>query len=302
MYTETYAIDVVESATAATADTGAAIDTLIKNAGNNVEHPTRLSDMSGGFIEVAPSGNTTYAYIRMNYTVSAPTLLPMYIRAVGDAAGTNASWKVGVGSGLTAAKYMKGEPTTLGEEGVITSAEDDKNNDRMYILYLEPSISGESVTPQTNIYVIGTNVAQGSFIQIGKPYPIATSNAGDIASGLNVDEIDVTNEDCVPGSTTEGIGGFVAHDVFVLSDEYRATEDTVSTNAKMLLKKIGELDANNEFDYTYKVPDDEKVIQPTKSENYFDNNHWANKYTIPKMDLARSMQRLIINPGQVIRG
>lgn len=296
MYTETYAIDVVESDENKTS--GTAIDTLITGAGNNVEHPTRLSDMSGGFVEVAPSGNTSYAYIRMNYTVSAPTLLPMYIRAVGK----NASWKIGVGSDLTPAKYMKGEPTTLGSNGVITSGESDKNNDRMYILYLEPIISGESVTPQTNIYVIGANVEQGSFIQIGKPYPIATSNAGDIASGLNVGEIDVTNEDCVPGSTTGGTGGFVAHDVFVLSDAYSATGDTVSTNAKMLLQKIGELDANNEFDYTYKVPDDEKVIQPTKSENYFDNNHWANKYTIPKMDLARSMQRLIINPGQVIRG
>ena len=300
MYTETYAVDVLESATGKSS--GADIDKLIETEGSNVEHLTRFSDMSGGYIEVAPSGDTAYVYIRMNYTVSAPTLLPMYIRAVGDAVGTNASWQVGVGSGLTAAKYMKGEPTTLGSNGVITSADDDKNNDRMYILYLEPIISGESVTPQTNIYVIGEHVEQGSFIQIGKPYPIATNNKGDIASGLNAGEIDVTNEDCVPGSTTEGTGGFVAHDVFVLSDEYSATEDTVSTNAKMLLKKIGELDANNEFDYTYKVPDDEKVIQPTKSENYFDNNHWANKYTIPKMDLARSMQRLIINPGQVIRG
>lgn len=303
MYTETYAVDVVESKEAAA--TGGAIDTLIKNAGNNVEHPTRLSDMNGGFIEVAPSGDTTYAYIRMNYTVNAPTLLPMYIRAV----GTNASWKIGVGSALTPAKYMKGEPVALGKAGAdgtvtesVISAGDTNANDRMYILYLEPSISGESVTSQTNIYIIGTNVEQGSFIQIGKPYPIATSNVGDIASGLNADEIDVTNEDCVPGSTTEGTGGFVAHDVFVLSDAYSATGGTVSTNAKILLQKIGALDANNEFDYTYKVPDDEKVIQPTKSENYFDNNHWANKYTIPKMDLARSMQRLIINPGQIIRG
>lgn len=299
MYTETYAVDVLESATQAS--TGAAIDTLIEGAGSNVEHPTRLSDMNGGYIEVAPIGGTTdgttYVYVRMNYTVSAPTLLPMYIRAVGE----NASWEIGVGSDLTPAKYMKGEPATLGSNGVITSKEDDTYNDRMYILYLEPIISKESVTSQTNIYIIGTNVEQGSFIQIGKPYPIATSNEGDIASGLNANEIDVTNEDCVPGTTTEGTGGFVAHDVFVLSDAYSETEGNV-TNAKMLLQKIGALDANNEFDYTYKVPDDEKVIQPTKSENYFDTNHWANKYTIPKMDLARSMQRLIINPGQVIRG
>lgn len=296
MYTETYAVDVLESATQAS--TGAAIDTLIKNAGSDVEHPTRLSDMNGGYIEVAPIGGTTYVYVRMNYTVSAPTLLPMYIRAVGE----NASWKIGVGSDLTAAKYMKGKPTTLGSEGVITGNENDTYNDRMYILYLEPIISGESATSRTNIYIIGTNVEQGSFIQIGKPYPIATSNEGDIASGLNADEIDVTNEDCVPGTTTEGTGGFVAHDVFVLGDTHSGTGDDIVTNAEALLQKIGELDANNEFDYTYKVPDDEKVIQPTKSENYFDLNHWANKYTIPKMDLARSMQRLIINPGQVIRG
>lgn len=307
MYTETYAVDVLESATAA--DTGAAIDKLIEGAGSDVEHPTRLSDMNGGYIEVAPSGGTTggttYVYIRMNYTVSAPTLLPMYIRAVGeetvDGSTTYASWKIGVGSELTPVKYMKGEPAVLGTAGVVTSDEKDKNNDRMYILYLEPSINGESVTSQTNIYIIGTNVEQSSFIQIGKPYPIATNNKGDIASGLNASEIDVTNEDCVPGSTAEGTGGFVAHDVFVLSDAYSETEGNV-TNAKMLLQKIGALDADNEFDYTYKVPDDEKVIQPTKSENYFDFNHWANKYTIPKMDLARSMQRLIINPGQVIRG
>lgn len=307
MYTETYAVDVLESATAA--DTGAAIDKLIEGAGSDVEHPTRLSDMNGGYIEVAPSGGTTggttYVYIRMNYTVSAPTLLPMYIRAVGeetvDGSTTYASWKIGVGSELTPVKYMKGEPAVLGTAGVVTSDEKDKNNDRMYILYLEPSINGESVTSQTNIYIIGTNVEQGSFILIGKPYPIATNNKGDIASGLNASEIDVTNEDCVPGSTAEGTGGFVAHDVFVLSDAYSETEGNV-TNAKMLLQKIGALDADNEFDYTYKVPDDEKVIQPTKSENYFDFNHWANKYTIPKMDLARSMQRLIINPGQVIRG
>lgn len=309
MYTETYAVDVVESATAKTSSTGKEIDTIITNEGDGVEHPTRLSDMNGGYIEVAPSGvseNGVYMYIRMNCTVSAPTLLPMYIRAVGEKtegdSTTYASWKIGVGSALTPAKYMKGNPTTLGDQGVITSDENDTYNDRMYILYLEPSISGKSVTAQPNIYIIGTNVEQGSVIQIGKPYPIATSKVDDIASGLNADEIDVTNEDCVPGTTTEGTGGFVAHDVFVLGDTYSGTGDDRVTNAEALLQKIGELDANNEFDYTYKVPDDEKVIQPTKSENYFDLNHWANKYTIPKMDLARSMQRLIINPGQVIRG
>lgn len=282
-----------------------------------MEHPTRLSDMNGGYIEVAPSGvseSGVYMYIRMNYTVSAPTLLPMYIRAVGEkvdgSSTTYASWKIGVGSALTPAKYMKGEPVALGKAGAddgtvtesVISAGDTNANDRMYILYLEPSISKESVTSQTNIYIIGTNVEQGSFIQIGKPYPIATSNVGDIASGLNANEIDVTNEDCVPGTTTDGTGGFVAHDVFVLGDTHSGTGGDIVTNAEALLQKIGELDANNEFDYTYKVPDDEKVIQPTKSEHYFDTNHWANKYTIPKMDLARSMQRLIINPGQVIRG
>lgn len=300
MYTETYAVDVLHSDTSAT--TSSAIDAIITNNSNSVEHPTRLADRIGGFIEIVPNEEPSkYLYVRLNYTVNSPTLLPIYIRTNGSSESggstTYAQWQFGVGENLSIPKCMilsNGEPTALGNNGVITSAESDANNDKMYVLYLEPQ---STTTPQEKIYIMGTDLTVGSFLQIGKPLRIATSGGTGLDAGLNAAEINVTNEDCIPG-TGEGTAGFVARDVFVLSDTYGEN----STNAKALLARIGELDADGEFDYTYQVPDEEKVVQPTKSENYFDANHWANKYTIPKMDLEKSMRRLTINPGQIIRG
>lgn len=41
-----------------------------------------------------------------------------------------------------------------------------------------------------------------------------------------------------------------------------------------------------QFDWSYRVPNSEKVLQPTASLSYFNTNHYCNRYTIPQIDFS----------------
>lgn len=286
LYEETAGVEQLNSNVQKTS--AAEIDQLYIDEASKVQMLNRLPDSSGGHIEVIADEESMYTYVKINYTINAPILLPIYVRA---AAGTQ--WKIGVGSNLNAPKIMRldsdGNPTVL-EDGIIDGDATDGSNDRAYTLYLDPG-----KTTQENVYIIGTNIGGGSFLQIGKPTTLAMLGGDSVATAINAAEIDVTNEDCVAGSGGNG-SGFVARDVFITGDIF---DGGSTTNAQEILKKISELDQDGIFDYTYIVPDEDKETQPTKSENFFNKNHWCNKYTIPKMDLEKSKKKLIINPGQI---
>lgn len=246
--------------------------------------PQRTSENEGGYIEISTQSDTPVKInATLNYVFNKITMIPIVVSTVGDA-----TWTIAGGEGETL--YCTRFKATTDEESMKTVAmpspimEDGKLLAGQYVLYIDPNN-----TPIENIIIEGTQIGQASSVQIGKPF---------VVDGINTEEINVTNSDCVPGIESEQIG-FVARDVYVLSDQ--PSEGEEMTNADALILKISELDPDAMFDYTYQVNEDEKVVKPTLSENYFNQNHWANKYVIPKMDLDASKKRLIINPGQITR-
>ena len=50
-----------------------------------------------------------------------------------------------------------------------------------------------------------------------------------------------------------------------------------------LIKKICELDINNDFNYIYQPPEDTKITNPLSPSSYFNNNHFCNKFTISQI-------------------
>ena len=54
-----------------------------------------------------------------------------------------------------------------------------------------------------------------------------------------------------------------------------------------VLKVIKSIDTENKFNWTYEVPDINKVTQPTKPESYWNTNHIYNAYTLPKIDFDK---------------
>ena len=89
-------------------------------------------------------------------------------------------------------------------------------------------------------------------------------------NGLNTDEINV-----IPSKDNT----YSSDDEFNLSSE---------TTANSLFEAINDWAGDYKFDWTYKVPEDNKVIQPTLSSSYWNTNHIANRYTISQIDLDNS--------------
>ena len=69
--------------------------------------------------------------------------------------------------------------------------------------------------------------------------------------------------------------------------------------ANSVLSNIVEIDnaTNHTYDWSYKVPDEQKVLQPTSGSSYFNINHIYNKYVIPKIDFKNS--DIKVNPSSI---
>lgn len=73
----------------------------------------------------------------------------------------------------------------------------------------------------------------------------------------------------------------------------RVIESLNGSYSRDIYTKISDLinsssDPKVEFDYTYEVPESEKVLYPTLSSSYFNKNHIANKYVLPQIKLDKS--------------
>ena len=89
-------------------------------------------------------------------------------------------------------------------------------------------------------------------------------------NGLNADEIDV-----IPSEDNT----YSDRDKFILEG---------TGVIENLISAIKSWAGEYKFDWTYRVPEDNKVIQPTLSSSYWNTNHIANKYTISQINLDKS--------------
>ena len=71
--------------------------------------------------------------------------------------------------------------------------------------------------------------------------------------------------------------------------------DDESKNSDKVFAIIADIDKNNIFDWTYKVPSDDKVLKPNQASSYWDLNHVYNKYTLPKIDFSDNGYTLSIH-------
>ena len=69
-------------------------------------------------------------------------------------------------------------------------------------------------------------------------------------------------------------------------------------NYEIINSKLITLPGWEYFDWTYRVPNSNKVLQPLAGESYFNVNHVYNECTIPKVDLSKS--NIKVNPSNVI--
>ena len=76
--------------------------------------------------------------------------------------------------------------------------------------------------------------------------------------------------------------------------QYQLNDD----NKDKIISAMKNIDSENKFDWSYKVPDADKVLYPTKSESYFDINHIYNQFVLPRIDFDNS--HIKINASSII--
>lgn len=78
-----------------------------------------------------------------------------------------------------------------------------------------------------------------------------------------------------------------------LNQEYK-----ISTQENAVLGIMQSIDTHNEFDWTYRVPQEDKVLQPTAQASFWNTNHIANNYTLPMIDFTNS--EIVVSASNII--
>lgn len=71
----------------------------------------------------------------------------------------------------------------------------------------------------------------------------------------------------------------------VANNTYYSYDISNSTTYAAVVNSLKSLPGAKQFDFTYRVPDVNKVLQPLAGESYFNINHIYNEYTISKIDV-----------------
>ena len=84
-----------------------------------------------------------------------------------------------------------------------------------------------------------------------------------------------------------------------INPEYNIFSYDINDSNRLVsvLDIMNELKGDNNFDWSYIVPDKYKVLSPLTANSYFKINHIYNRYTIPKIDLAKS--NIKVNPSSI---
>ena len=83
----------------------------------------------------------------------------------------------------------------------------------------------------------------------------------------------------------------------ILDKQFELMASYVKSKDK-IISAMKNIDSENKFDWSYKVPDADKVLYPTKSESYFDINHIYNQFVLPRIDFDNS--HIKINASSII--
>lgn len=139
------------------------------------------------------------------------------------------------------------------------------NTSGTYLLQIPTNQSGQLVLNITN------SLTDSESIQIGKIVKL---------NGVNSAEID-------------------AQDInysYAVADNYSYIVEIINN----ILSNAG-INGNEEgFDWTYQVPDEDKVTQPTLAKSYWDLNHVYNRYTIAQIDFNN--YDLKVHSSSILRG
>jgi len=87
----------------------------------------------------------------------------------------------------------------------------------------------------------------------------------------------------------------------VNTDELNSREIGFDYNAddrfEDILIAINNINGNKNFDWTYKVPNIDKVLNPLSANSYFNINHVYNQYTIPKIEFGNT--KIKVTPSSI---
>ena len=130
-----------------------------------------------------------------------------------------------------------------------------------YILYIKPGM--EKLKFNLDSTVGGPNIS----VNVGRIK---------IVKGINVKEINTSFAELVDTQHPDYFALQLVH-----------STSPLKLSVFELIEYYNELVTPLTFNYLYEVPETNKVLFPTISENYFNINHIANKYTIPCFDISK---------------
>ena len=163
-------------------------------------------------------------------------------------------------------------------------------------------IVGVSEEGESNFTIYGgtnntspANFASSSSNALGRSYIIKSP-----ATGCNSMQIRISNfgeNDSLTIGSIFKLDGYNAEEINITDLNY--TYD-INTEADNVIKRIHTiLDDPTIFNWTYIVPEIDKVLNPTLADSYWNENHIYNKYTIPKIDFSNT--KIKINPSTIIQ-
>ncbi len=151
-----------------------------------------------------------------------------------------------------------------------------KSNDEYhYLLPVEVKLSGDKTLTVSDSIIKGTNT---------------TSVKGnkiiyfDINPATNINSITFVLSNALADNDYIRIGNLIKLNNYN-SDEINTDDYKLIDNINNILLNMKNLDTNNIFNWVYKVPDYNKVVQPTLAKSFWNLNHIYNKYTLPKFNI-----------------
>ena len=148
-----------------------------------------------------------------------------------------------------------------------------------YVLFINNNFYYHNLTVEFGTLSVGEGNSTVFTPSIGSSFDSVAIGSIRRMTGLNKDEINVK---AIPNEND-----------YSLYDEFDVTEtETVGDIAQYkIINDINTLLANStpklQFDWSYVVPDSDKVLQPTASASYWNSNHCVNMYTIPQINFSK---------------
>ena len=171
----------------------------------------------------------------------------------------------------------------------------DSNDSEKLLTNYDGTISNFTSSGSYIIKVPNDNTYKGLKIVFQNSSEFDTLSIGDInrVTGLNTEEINVIRTDDNNYSQADT---FDIESTGVLS---QGSGDDAELDILIAIRSIlnSGTPSGVQFDYTYRVPDSEKVLYPTLSSSYWDSNHILNMYTIPQIDLDNTTIK--VNPYSI---